>query len=175
MSTAIELTEYLDEIRQQVCSRCVERPPGGPPCAPLGKFCGVEMHLAQLVDSIRQVRSPLIDPYLAHNREQICEACPFLRTGICPCPMDYLSVLIVQAVETVDQRHHPTDGGRALSPPEGGLTTAEEVRRAEGPGPGSRGQGGGGVERRGRVAGRGGAARPAGGNPRGGRRRRGGG
>lgn len=130
MSTAIELTEYLNELRQQVCSRCVERPPGGPPCAPLGKFCGVEMHLAKLVDSIHQVRSPLIDPYLAHNREQICEVCPFLRTGICPCPMDYLSVLIVQAVETVDQRHDATDEGRRLSPREGGLTHAEEVRQA---------------------------------------------
>ena len=43
--TLIERGEYLAEIRKQVCSRCVERPPGGPPCAPLGKQCGVEMHL----------------------------------------------------------------------------------------------------------------------------------
>jgi hypothetical protein len=47
-----ELAEYLAEIRASVCSRCVERPPGGPPCKPLGNDCGVEMHLAELIDSI---------------------------------------------------------------------------------------------------------------------------
>ena len=26
-----DLDEYLEEIRQHVCSRCIERPPGGPP------------------------------------------------------------------------------------------------------------------------------------------------
>jgi hypothetical protein len=31
MLSDAELNEYLNEIRQQVCSRCVERPPGGPP------------------------------------------------------------------------------------------------------------------------------------------------
>ena len=42
MITETELDEYQDEIRNVVCSRCVERPPGGPPCAPLGKECGIE-------------------------------------------------------------------------------------------------------------------------------------
>src|ERR1700694_3609911 len=83
-----ELTEYLDEIRAHVCSRCVERPPGGPPCAPLGKDCGIEMYLPQLVDSIHAVQSQRIDPYLAHNRMEICSHCAFLHSSICPCPMD---------------------------------------------------------------------------------------
>ena len=34
-------------------SRCIERPPGGPPCAPLGKECGIEMHLPAVIDAIR--------------------------------------------------------------------------------------------------------------------------
>jgi hypothetical protein len=105
MNTEVELTEYLDEMRRQVCSHCVERPAGGPPCAPLGKNCGVEMHLPQLIESIHQVKSVMLEPYLQHNRKDICEKCAFLYTSICPCPMDYLSVLVVQAVETVDQRH----------------------------------------------------------------------
>src|SRR3954468_214284 len=96
MLSELELNEYREEIREQVCSRCVERPPGGPPCAPLGKQCGVEMHLPQLLDSIRAVDSQLIDPYLEHNRQHICEGCAFMNSGICPCPMDYLSVLLVQ-------------------------------------------------------------------------------
>lgn len=104
MVAEAELAEYLDEIRKQVCSRCVERPPGGPPCAPLGKDCGVELHLGELVDSIHHVHSNLLEPYLDHNRMGICEKCVFLHSSICPCPMDYLAALVVEAVETVDQR-----------------------------------------------------------------------
>ena len=104
MITETELTEYLEEIREQVCSRCVERPPNGPPCAPLGKQCGIEAHLPEIIESIHRVRSNLISPYLESNRCRICTKCAFLHGGSCLCPMDYLSVLLVQAVETVDER-----------------------------------------------------------------------
>jgi hypothetical protein len=104
MVTETELNEYLDEIRNAVCSRCVERPPGGPPCAPLGKQCGIEMHLPEIIDSIHGVRSGSIEPYLHANRKQICEKCTLLHSSVCPCPMDYLAVLLVAAVETVDRR-----------------------------------------------------------------------
>jgi len=104
MLTESELGEYRDEIRNQVCTRCVERPPGGPPCAPLGKQCGVEVHLAELVDAIHEEDSGSIIPYLENNRHRICENCSQHHSSDCPCPLDYLAVLIVQAVETVDER-----------------------------------------------------------------------
>ena len=99
-----KMTEYLAEIRKEVCSRCIERPPGGPPCAPLGKECGIEMHLPELVDAIHEVNSGSIARYLAHNRQKTCQHCDWLHTDVCPCPMDYLAVLVVEAVEAVDQR-----------------------------------------------------------------------
>src|SRR6202035_3752578 len=98
-------------------SRCVERPPGGPPCAPLGKVCGIEMHLPQIIDSIHQVKSHLIEPYLQTNRQRVCEGCAFLHSSICPCPMDYLAVLLVQAVEAVDERGQKR-GQRGVAPPD---------------------------------------------------------
>src|SRR5262245_46857924 len=104
MLAEADLEEYLKEIREQVCAHCVERPPGGPPCAPLGKQCGVEMHLPQLIDTVREVQSGSIGPYLENNRRKICQHCPLLHSCNCPCPMDYLAVLVVQAVETVDER-----------------------------------------------------------------------
>jgi hypothetical protein len=105
MIPELELTEYLDEIRKQVCSRCVERPPGGPPCAPLGKQCGVEVHLPQLIEAIHEIKSGSIVPYLENNRQRVCQYCGQLDdTSVCPCPLRYLAVLIVQAVETVDLR-----------------------------------------------------------------------
>jgi hypothetical protein len=97
--------EYLDEIRRTVCSRCVERPAGGPPCGPLGKPCGVEMHLPQLINSVHRVRSDWLGPYVDGNREAICSWCPSRKDSHhCPCPMETLIALIVPAVEAVDRR-----------------------------------------------------------------------
>jgi hypothetical protein len=62
------------------------------------------MHLAALVDAIHEVKSGLIAPYRQNNRARICEHCTMHKTSLCPCPLDDLAVLIVQAVETVDQR-----------------------------------------------------------------------
>ena len=54
---------------------------------------------------IRGVSSGSIVPYLEQNRATICTQCAYLHKSICPCPMDYLAALLVQAVETVDQRN----------------------------------------------------------------------
>jgi hypothetical protein len=131
MTAQIEVEEYLDEIRREVCSRCVERPPGGPPCEPLGKRCGVELHLPRLIDSIHEVHSDLIEPYLTNNRRQVCAHCARLGSDCCPCPMDYLSVLIVQAVEAVDERlARQAEGRRLAAAPGVGRPELEEVREA---------------------------------------------
>ena len=79
MSAEAEVTEYLDEIRRQVCSVCVERPAGGPPCAPLGKQCGIEMHLPRLIDAIHAVRSDSLAPYLESSHRHICATCPLVN------------------------------------------------------------------------------------------------
>jgi hypothetical protein len=100
-----DLLEYLEEIRQEVCSRCVERPEGGPPCAPFGKVCGVELHLLQLVEAVREVHSDHMGPYLDSTRRKVCQSCPYLHESCCPCPMDSLALLVVEAIEAVDARH----------------------------------------------------------------------
>ena len=104
MYTEAKPEAYRDEIRKQVCRKCIERPPGGPPCAPLGKICGLELHLPKFLDAIHEADSLLIEPYLDNIRHQICSACLHRGCDCCPCPMDYLLVLSVQAVETVDAR-----------------------------------------------------------------------
>ncbi len=104
MYTEAGTQEYLDEIREQVYSRCGERPPGGPPCAPLGKKCAIEMHLPLYLEAIHEVDSFLIEPYLDNIRRHVCTQCAKRGCDGCPCPLDYLLVLLVQAVETVDQR-----------------------------------------------------------------------
>jgi len=108
MFPQVDLKEYEAEIRRVVCSRCIERPPGGPPCAPLGKVCGIEEHMREIVDAIHEVRSDLLAPYLENNRIKVCLGCPHYQSEICPCPMDYLVELLVEAVEAVDARHAQT-------------------------------------------------------------------
>src|SRR5262249_45650122 len=131
MLAEAELAEYMEEIRKEVCSVCVERPEGGPPCAPLGKQCGIEMHLPQLIEAIREVHSDYIGPYLANNFCKVCQHCTLLDSSNCPCPMDYLAVLLVQAIEAVDGRRARRERVRTLIAPlierKGGL---EEVARA---------------------------------------------
>lgn len=95
---------YLDALREQVCSRCIERPPGGPPCLPLGKRCGLELNLPQIVDAVHQVHSNNMEPYAEVFHDLVCTQCANRTTSQCPCPMDYLLLLAVQAIEEVDER-----------------------------------------------------------------------
>ena len=125
-----DLQEYLDEIRRHVCGRCVERPEGGPPCAPLGKVCGVELHLPRLVSAVREVHSDWMAPYLDNTRQKVCEACPYLRRDCCPCPMDSLALLVVEAIEAVDRRRQPRDPGPCDGRPEAWQASVEEVAGA---------------------------------------------
>ncbi len=104
-----EWEEYMLEIREQVCSHCIERPPGGPPCAPLGKQCGIEVNLPQLVNAVRGVQSMQIEPYIDHFHDQVCTECPNRPTNQCPCALEYLLTLAVQAIETVEQRRAQRD------------------------------------------------------------------
>ena len=100
-----QLADYMEEIRKEVCSRCIERPPGGPPCAPLGKRCGVELNLPLIIDAVHATYSDNMEPYTANFHEMVCTQCPNRPTEQCPCPMEYLLILAVQAIEAVDERH----------------------------------------------------------------------
>jgi hypothetical protein len=104
MYSQAELDEYLAEIRQQVCSCCMERPPGGPPCAPQGKRCGVELHLAEIVEVAHAARSRAIDPDIERFHSDVCSHCATRVTSQCPCPLDPLLLLAIEAIETVDER-----------------------------------------------------------------------
>ena len=104
MNASDELDEYRAELRSAVCSRCIERLPNAPPCGPVGKGCGIERHLAGLVEICRTTDSALIDPYIDRLHETICPACEYRDTSACPCPLDYLLQLAVEAVEKVERR-----------------------------------------------------------------------
>lgn len=107
MAADEQYDEYLTALRAEVCSRCVERRPGAPPCAPLGKPCGIEAHVPKLVDLCRRTDSVLMEPYIRNLHDEICRDCEFKDTAACPCPLDYLLQLAVEAIESVERRRTP--------------------------------------------------------------------
>ena len=109
MYEGTELEEYMAEIREQVCSRCVERPAGGPPCQPLGKRCGVELNLRLLVNAVHKEHSNWMGPYINHFHEDVCAHCQDRQTAHCPCALEYLLELAVEAIEAVDERRSNTE------------------------------------------------------------------
>src|SRR5688572_8822479 len=104
MYTSEDLEEYRAELRANVCSRCIERRHGAPPCEPLGKGCGIERHLPVLVELCRTTNSARIDPYIAKLHDTICPDCEYKDSVLCPCPLDYLLQLAVETVENVECR-----------------------------------------------------------------------
>ena len=103
MDTLNDLDEYQVALRADVCSRCVERRTGAPPCAPIGKGCGIERHLFALVEICRTTDSALIDPYIEKLHNTICSDCEYKDKPACPCPLDYLLQLAVETVEKVER------------------------------------------------------------------------
>jgi hypothetical protein len=99
-----ELNEYLTQIRQRVCSRCIERPAGGPPCGPLGQRCGVELNLPWLIYAVHHRPGTSMDSYIQSFQEDVCTDCAFRVTQQCPCPLSFLLPLAVEAIENVDER-----------------------------------------------------------------------
>lgn len=104
MIAEAELDEYLEEIREHVCRGCSEKPPGGPPCLPVGKRCGVELNLPLIVQAVHTEYSGSMGPYIHHFHEVVCTQCANRPTDQCPCPMEFLLLLAVEAIEAVDER-----------------------------------------------------------------------
>jgi len=105
METQNQLDEYRIQLREDVCSHCIERRPNGPPCGPVGKGCGIERHLENLIEICRTIDSALMDPYIEQLHELICPSCEYKDSPTCPCPLNYLLQLAVEAVEKVEHRH----------------------------------------------------------------------
>jgi len=106
MLTPTEHDEYLAELRSQVCSRCIERAPGCPPCAPHDNPCGIEAHLSELVELCRTTDSSQMATYIDKLHDLICPTCEYKDSNACPCPLNYLLQLAVEAVETVERRRN---------------------------------------------------------------------
>ena len=71
----------------------------------MGKQCGIELHLSEIVEVCHAARGKAIDPYIERFHEEVCSHCANQPTYQCPCPLDYLLVLAMEAIEAVDRRN----------------------------------------------------------------------
>jgi hypothetical protein len=71
----------------------------------MGKRCGIELHLAEIVQVAHLTRSRAIDPYIERFHIDVCSHCSNRETSQCPCPLDPLLLLAIEAIEAVDARH----------------------------------------------------------------------
>jgi hypothetical protein len=110
----MEYAEYLAEVREQVCEHCRERTPGAAPFRPRCRYCGIELRLPELVESIHDAGETLTEFGPAPDRRTVCARCPCLGSGICPCMASAMTAELVRAVQTVDERRRQRDAVRRL-------------------------------------------------------------
>jgi hypothetical protein len=105
MLTPVEHAEYLAELREPICSHCIQRGPDCPPCAPPhGRPCGIEAHLVDLVEICRTTDTAPMASYIEKLHDLVCPTCEYKDSSACPCPLNYLLQLAVEAIEAVESR-----------------------------------------------------------------------
>lgn len=100
MCSEAEIRKYLQEIHEEVCTRCSNKPAEGPPCEPFGKRCAVELDLPLILQAIHEADSPSVAIPVENIRRHLCNQG---QQG-CSCPRDYVLMQVVQAVRAADER-----------------------------------------------------------------------
>jgi hypothetical protein len=108
MRTRALYGDYLAEIRTEVCGHCPERVPGRPPLGARCRRCGVELHLAELVESLHEAGSAVVEYGPPPDRRTACALCACLGSAVCPCPVAALIHRVVRAVRAVDEQRSQT-------------------------------------------------------------------
>jgi hypothetical protein len=65
----------------------------------------------ELVEICRSINSSQMEPYIERLHDEICSECKYRTAPTCPCPLDYLLKLAVEAVERVEQRRTARQSG----------------------------------------------------------------
>jgi len=60
--------------------------------------------LEEIVQVAHAARSRAIDPYIERFHSDVCSHCSNRESSQCPCPLDPLLLLAIEAIEEVDER-----------------------------------------------------------------------
>jgi hypothetical protein len=105
------MNQYLEAIKEKVCTHCIDADREGNCRISSGKECTVETNYDRIVKSILATKSNRYEDYVAGLRENVCENCSYGNTASCDdrneveCPLDRYYPMIVDAIEEVGIDH----------------------------------------------------------------------
>ena len=104
------LQEYLDVIRRNVCTVCLDGRDDRS-CGLSGRTCAIESHLPALVRALSSIESSKLEDYETAIRAHVCSECVEQdAAGRCElrdngnCALDAYLMLVLDAVEEVNLR-----------------------------------------------------------------------
>jgi nucleotide-binding universal stress UspA family protein len=99
---------YLQEIRDRVCRKCIDRTSSGICVTSTYDSCAVNRFLPEIIDIVLNTSGDEMEPYVAKLRERVCANCGHQSTdGHCDmrddveCALDRYFPLVVEAIQEV--------------------------------------------------------------------------
>ena len=106
------MQKYLEAIRKNVCSICVDSTDEGDCTLTEKEVCAVESFLPRIVDVIHNAQEDDLQTYINELREKVCAECRsngdencYLREDA-NCALDRYFPLIIDAIKSVDGDQH---------------------------------------------------------------------
>lgn len=105
----LEKQEYLDEIRERICSKCVDGDGKGNCLISKNAECAVVRFFPQILEVVHSTYATSMEPYEAALRNKVCGACVHqssdgtcsMRDGV-DCSLDRYFPMIVQMIEELE-------------------------------------------------------------------------
>ncbi len=99
---------YLQEIRQRVCAKCIDRTPTGLCVTSTYDSCAINKYLPEIIDIVLTTGGDDLDAYVARLREKVCAVCQHQSPdGRCDvrddveCALDRYFPIVVEAIQEV--------------------------------------------------------------------------
>ena len=107
------MDEYLEAIRENVCSICVDSSESGICLLTNKEICAVEKYLPGIVDVVHSLQSDSTGEYVNLLRSKICSYCRLQdKSGNCSlredanCSLDRYFPYIVETIKGIDRKNN---------------------------------------------------------------------
>jgi hypothetical protein len=120
---SVNLSRIEARLRERLCPTCVRYTSRHTCSLPPDRQCALFKNLPAIVDIVRKTQSPVIDPYIAAVRDQVCAVCHYEdEHGACPmrddldCALNtYLPIIVDEVERELERIRHergaPAGGG----------------------------------------------------------------
>ena len=103
------MQKYIEAVRQNICSICVDSNEKGGCTLNKDEICAIELYLPQIVEVVHNTNSEYVDDHYKNLKDTICADCKTRDTeGYCflkddaNCSLDRYFPIIVETIQKVD-------------------------------------------------------------------------